>query len=75
MLDVSVRSLGQLQQATNNTHLDPVTSVKVAKANDSYLVSTLDSTLRLMDKRDGKLLQAFRASSVGGHAIDTKLAD
>ncbi|KAK8203599.1 hypothetical protein M8818_005249 [Zalaria obscura] len=37
-----------------------VTSVMAAKANDSYLVSTLDSTLRLMDKRDGKLLQAFR---------------
>jgi len=29
-------------------------------ANDSYLASTLDSTIRLMDKRDGKLLQAFR---------------
>ncbi|GAB7342879.1 hypothetical protein MBLNU457_g0999t2 [Dothideomycetes sp. NU457] len=38
----------------------PVTSVSIAKANDSYLVSTLDSTIRLMDKRDGKLLQAFR---------------
>lgn len=31
------------------------------KTNDSYLASTLDSTLRLMDKRDGKLLQAFKA--------------
>ncbi|GAB7351006.1 hypothetical protein MBLNU459_g1498t1 [Dothideomycetes sp. NU459] len=38
----------------------PVTSLAVAKANDSYLVSTLDSTLRLMDKTNGKLLQAFR---------------
>ena len=43
---------------------DPVTSVAVAKANDSYLVSTLDSTIRLMDKRDGKLLQAFRDPDV-----------
>jgi len=39
---------------------DPVTSVMTTKTNDSYLASTLDSTVRLMDKRDGKLLQAFR---------------
>jgi len=45
--------------------IDPVTSVTIAKANDSYLVSTLDSTIRLMDKRDGKLLQAFRDPDVG----------
>lgn len=38
----------------------PVTSVTPTVNNDSYLASTLDSTLRLMDKRDGKLLQAFR---------------
>ncbi|KAI4731825.1 WD40 repeat-like protein [Aureobasidium sp. EXF-10728] len=38
----------------------PVTCVKSTVNNDSYLASTLDSTLRLMDKRDGKLLQAFR---------------
>lgn len=38
----------------------PVTSVTPTVLNDSYLASTLDSTLRLMDKRDGKLLQAFR---------------
>lgn len=45
-------------------YTDPVTSVKVAQVNDSYLVSTLDSTVRLMDKRDGKLLQTFRHSAV-----------
>ncbi|KAG9861689.1 WD40 repeat-like protein, partial [Aureobasidium melanogenum] len=38
----------------------PITSVTPTVNNDSYLASTLDSTLRLMDKRDGKLLQAFR---------------
>ncbi|KAH0366381.1 WD40 repeat-like protein, partial [Aureobasidium melanogenum] len=38
----------------------PITSVTSTVNNDSYLASTLDSTLRLMDKRDGKLLQAFR---------------
>ncbi|KAL1302997.1 hypothetical protein AAFC00_003313 [Neodothiora populina] len=40
----------------------PINSITSTKTNDSYLVSTLDSTLRLMDKRDGKLLQAFRDS-------------
>lgn len=39
---------------------DPVTSVMTTRTNDSYLTSSLDSTVRLMDKRDGKLLQAFR---------------
>ncbi|GAM84000.1 hypothetical protein ANO11243_019900 [Dothideomycetidae sp. 11243] len=38
----------------------PVTSVSAAKARDSYLVSTLDSTIRLMDRRDGKCLQTFK---------------
>ncbi|KAF2153451.1 WD40 repeat-like protein [Myriangium duriaei CBS 260.36] len=38
----------------------PVTSVAMARAGDSYLVSTLDSTIRLMDRRDGKCLQTFR---------------
>lgn len=38
----------------------PVTSVMPTKQNDSVLVSSLDSTIRLMDKSDGKLLQAFK---------------
>ena len=38
-----------------------VTSVMPTGQNDSLLVSSLDSTVRLMDKNDGKLLQAFRA--------------
>lgn len=41
-----------------------MTSVNVAKANDSYLVSTLDSTIRLMDRRDGKCLQSFKDPGV-----------
>jgi len=60
-----------LYTPTDTMHSDPVTSVTIAKANDSYLVSTLDSTLRLMDKRDGKLLQAFRDPSVGPFALLT----
>ena len=31
------------------------------KQNDSLLVSSLDSTLRLLDKADGKLLQSYTA--------------
>lgn len=38
----------------------PVTSVTATKQNDSVLVSSLDSTIRLMDRRDGKLLQPFK---------------
>jgi len=40
-----------------------VTSVSPTRRNDAYLVSTLDSTLRLMDKSSGKLLQAYRSPS------------
>lgn len=49
----------KIEAANADARTDPVTSITTTKANDSYLVSTLDSTLRLMDKRDGKLLQAF----------------
>lgn len=51
---------------------DSVTSVMATKANDSYLISTLDSTLRLMDKRDGKLLQAFRDNEVCASALRSR---
>ena len=43
---------------------DPVTSVTITKQNDSYLVSSLDSKLRLMDKSDGGLLKEFYNSEV-----------
>lgn len=36
-----------------------VTSITPAKAGDSYLVSTLDSKVRLMDRATGKCLQTF----------------
>ena len=41
----------------------PVTSVMPTKAADSYLVSTLDSMARLMDRRTGKCLQTFKNAS------------
>ncbi|KAK6431682.1 hypothetical protein LTR95_012156 [Oleoguttula sp. CCFEE 5521] len=37
-----------------------VTSVTSAGDGESYLVGTLDSTLRLMDRKSGKCLQTFR---------------
>lgn len=42
-----------------------VTSVMGTKARDGYLVSTLDSTLRLMDRPSGKCLQTFRDTGFG----------
>ncbi len=40
--------------------LEPITSLTPHLQSDSILVSSLDSTLRLMDKSDGKLLQSYR---------------
>lgn len=40
---------------------DPVTSLAPTRQSDSLLVSTLDSTLRLMDRRTGRLLRAYAA--------------
>ncbi|OCK80603.1 WD40 repeat-like protein [Lepidopterella palustris CBS 459.81] len=39
----------------------PVTSLTPTNPSASLLVSSLDSTLRLMDKPDGKLLKAYKA--------------
>ena len=41
---------------------DPITSLQQTKDGNATLVSALDSTIRLMDKGDGKLLQSY-----GGH--------
>lgn len=38
-----------------------VTSTSPTKQGDSILASSLDSTIRLMDRTDGKCLQAFKA--------------
>ena len=42
-----------------------VTSVMSAKAGDAYLVSSLDSSLRFMDRPTGKCLQTFRGEEFG----------
>lgn len=37
----------------------PITSLQQTKDGNATLVSTLDSTIRLMDKGNGKLLQSY----------------
>ena len=49
---------------TGMCHVDvvghPVTSLSVSNKGTEVLVSSLDSTVRLMDRTDGKLLKAYR---------------
>ena len=52
-----------LRKMVSNGVADPVTSVSLTADGAAMLVSTLDSTLRLMDRTNGQLLQAYR-----GHA-------
>lgn len=40
--------------------LDPVTSVLPTADTQTYLVQSLDSTIRLMDAENGKLLNTFK---------------
>ena len=39
---------------------EPITSVQQTRDKNAILVSTLDSTIRLMDKANGQLLQSFK---------------
>ncbi len=39
---------------------EPVTSVQQTRDGNAVLVSTLDSTIRLMDKGNGQLLQSYK---------------
>ena len=41
-------------------NVDPVTSVQQTRDGNAILASTLDSTIRLMDKGNGNLLQSYR---------------
>jgi mitogen-activated protein kinase organizer 1 len=40
---------------------DPITSLTTTKSSESLLISTLTSTLTLLDKANGKLLQSYKA--------------
>ena len=39
---------------------EPITSVEQTRDGNAILVSTLDSTIRLMDKGNGQMLQGYR---------------
>lgn len=43
-----------------NFCLEPITSVQQSRDGNAVLVSTLDSTIRLMDKGNGQLLQRYK---------------
>ncbi|KAL9592850.1 MAG: hypothetical protein Q9179_006308 [Wetmoreana sp. 5 TL-2023] len=43
-----------------DVYLDPITSVQQTSDGNAVLVSTLDSTIRLMDKSNGQMLQSYR---------------
>lgn len=55
----------------------PITSLTPTLKADSVLVSTLDSTLRLMDKVDGTLLKAYKDPSfqVSTYRVRSVLAE
>ena len=40
--------------------IEPITSVEQTRDGNAILVSTLDSTIRLMDKANGQMLQNYR---------------
>ncbi|KAL8968098.1 MAG: hypothetical protein Q9197_005059 [Variospora fuerteventurae] len=41
-------------------YLDPITSIQQTSDGNAVLVSTLDSTIRLMDKSNGQMLQSYK---------------
>ena len=61
LLAVSTRRDGQHESKTLLTLLaESITSVTTTLQGDSVLVSSLDSTLRLLDRSNGKLLQSYK---------------
>lgn len=49
--------------------LEPITSVQQTRDGNAILVSTLDSTIRLMDKGNGKMLQSYKGHTNGDYRI------
>ncbi|KAJ5099683.1 hypothetical protein N7532_006684 [Penicillium argentinense] len=52
----------RMGQTTVDVMAHPVTSVRCSADGNALLVSTLDSYIRMLDRRDGKLLAAFGGS-------------
>lgn len=49
--------------------LEPITSVQQTRDGNAILVSTLDSTIRLMDKGNGQMLQSYKGHTNGDYRI------
>ena len=58
---------------TNLLHAEPITSVRQTRDGNAVLVSTLDSTIRLMDKGNGQLLQSYRGHTNTEYRIRSTL--
>lgn len=52
-------------QLRSDTFAAPITSVYPSKLGTSVLIATLDSTVRLLDAKDGTLLQEYRGHKHG----------
>ena len=53
---------------------EPITSISVTLDGNGILVSTLDSTLRLMDKADGQMLRKYIGHTNNVYRIRSMLA-
>ena len=54
-------------------HAEPITSVRQTRDGNAVLVSTLDSTIRLMDKGNGQLLQSYKGHTNTEYRIRSTL--
>ena len=52
---------------------EPITSVRQTRDGNAVLISTLDSTIRLMDKGNGQLLQSYRGHTNTEYRIRSTL--
>lgn len=58
---------------TKLLHAEPITSVRQTRDGNAVLVSTLDSTIRLMDKGNGQLLQSYKGHTNTEYRIRSML--
>ena len=58
---------------TNLLRAEPITSVRQTRDGNAVLVSTLDSTIRLMDKGNGQLLQSYKGHTNTEYRIRSTL--
>ena len=54
--------------------LEPINSVRQTQDGNALLISTLDSTVRLLDKGNGKLLQSYKGHTNQNYRIKAMLA-